>query len=268
MKYLAVALPTFIPPKPLVKTLPLLVAVMVLSLAVVRGVTPSALNQDIAWKLYSGEVLLDGGQYGVDVVDPNPPLVFWISMIVVWFARLLHIKPQLAYDIVVASLVLGSATLCYAALKGWALPGRQRVLIAGLLAVVMAIAAGRDFGQRDHVMAVMVVPYLFVLGNRLDDRPTSFTLGLAAGALAGVGIALKPFFLLMWVIPQTYVALFHRGRPVWNRAENLAILAIHFLYAGFIVASAPEFFTMLPLVFAYHNSYATPIPFLNQGRIL
>lgn len=48
-------------------------------------VTP--FNRDEAHLIEAAGRLLDGGRFGKDVADMNPPHVFWISTIPVWLAR-------------------------------------------------------------------------------------------------------------------------------------------------------------------------------------
>src|SRR5262245_43430143 len=52
-----------------------------------RATDPTRASHDIAWTLHAGASLLDGGHYGVDVIDNNPPLVYWLAAAEVALAR-------------------------------------------------------------------------------------------------------------------------------------------------------------------------------------
>ena len=89
---------------------------------------------------------------------------------------------------------------------------------AMLAAFVLLAAPQADFGQREHVAVIAILPYLLLAGARIEGRAASAGHALAAGALAVPGLALKPFFvvvplvlaLLEWrrgVTPATLVRL-------------------------------------------------------------
>ncbi|MEQ1892586.1 MAG: hypothetical protein ABL998_08605, partial [Planctomycetota bacterium] len=70
---------------------------VVFALLALLGVTRArellTANHDIGWFLHAGEVWLDGGEIGVDVIDTNPPLVVWLSGGEVALARFLGVAP-------------------------------------------------------------------------------------------------------------------------------------------------------------------------------
>jgi len=83
--------------------LPLLVAAIGLAMQ-----QPTALNHDVAWVLDSSRRLLHGGEFGVDVVDSNPPLIWWISSIPMFVAEGLGVAPIPLFRVFVALLALCS----------------------------------------------------------------------------------------------------------------------------------------------------------------
>lgn len=264
-KQMASRLEEFRPNDFIVRALAAFVALQLVALAAIKGVIPSALNQDVAWMLYGGQVLLDGGTYGIDVVDPNPPLIFWVSAVVVAVARLFGTTAQLVYDLGVMGLIVASVTLCHLIYTRRAVSTHEGWLVSVLFAVAMVVPAGRDFGQRDHVTVVMIMPYLFVIGARLDGQQTPRGLQLCAGGLAGIGIALKPFFLLMWLVPEAYVVFHHGLRGIWHRHETMMILATQLLYAVVVVGFAPEYLQMAGQLLGYQDAYTSAIPINNPA---
>jgi hypothetical protein len=45
------------------------------------------INHDVAWYYYAAGRVLDGARLYVDIVDPNPPLVYYLDVPAVWAAR-------------------------------------------------------------------------------------------------------------------------------------------------------------------------------------
>ena len=264
-RLIASRIEVFEPNVSVVRALVVFVALQLVALAIVKGVTPSALNQDVAWMLYGGQVLLDGGIYGIDIVDPNPPLIFWVSAVVVAVARLLGTTSQLVYDLAVMGLIVVSVGLCHLIYTRRAVSRHEGWLVSVLFAIAMVVPAGRDFGQRDHVTVVMVMPYLFAISARLDGQQTPRVWQLCAGGLAGIGIALKPFFLLLWLVPEAYVVFHHGLNGIWRRHETMMVLATQLFYAAVVVSFAPEYLQMAGQLLGYQDAYTSAIPVNNPA---
>ena len=81
----------------------------------------------------------------------------------------------------------------------------------GVALPLLTLAAGYDFGQREHLMAVAALPYLFLAARRIEGVPT----GLRPDARRrrcwpALGFALKPHFLAIPGLVEALVLL-HRG---------------------------------------------------------
>jgi hypothetical protein len=48
------------------------------------------INHDAGWYLYASGAILDGAKIYRDLIDINPPLIFWLNIPPVWLARLLN----------------------------------------------------------------------------------------------------------------------------------------------------------------------------------
>jgi hypothetical protein len=114
-----------------------------------RAAHPGLANHDVGWTVFAGGVLLDGGVFGVDVVDNNPPLVYWLCAGVVALARLLGLPPLSVYYVAALALVFVSVTLLRRLLRvtfesaAW---GDALSLVVGC---GLVIGPGIHFGQRD-----------------------------------------------------------------------------------------------------------------------
>ena len=164
------------------------------------------LNPDVAWLLDAGARWFEGQQLYVDIIELNPPLIF--------------------YDMVLLSAGSWSkagylAGIC-AAIFVSSLWCNRRWLAFGSMTVPALIV----FGQRDHLALIAVLPYL------VRER-RSWPLGVWLFA----GTALKPHLLLIPI----FGALWRRQ---WDSALT-ALVALLLLYAALIVIAHPEYLTAI-----------------------
>ncbi|MGH6899042.1 MAG: hypothetical protein ACREJ5_21260 [Geminicoccaceae bacterium] len=143
------------------------------------------------------------------------------------------------------------------------LPGRQRSGVLVLMLLVLAILPAGDFGQRSHLMVSLALPYLLLSALRLQGgAPCGTAIAAAVGALAGLGFAIKPHYLLL---PATLECLlwWRRRRPSSAfRPETLALAAVLVSYAAAVLLFTPEYLTrVIPYALevyngAYRNSWS------------
>ncbi len=240
--------------------LPGWIALMLGLLVVVAGVWPAVtleLDPDIAWLLHAAGRVLDGGRYGVDVVEVNPPLILWYSMVAVEVARFTGISAPLAYHLIVALLVAGSSaavTLLFRRYPAVAEPG-----LAGWLGLIvlflLALPAGVSFGQREHLAVVLTLPYTVVTGLRLSGVALARPAAVGSGVAAALGFALKPYFLVPLALVEVSAWVSSRFRVGPFRPEALAVAATGLLYAPLALLLHPEWarsaLELAPLYRAY-----------------
>jgi hypothetical protein len=199
------------------------------------------LNHDVAWLLHTAGRVLAGDTLHVDVVETNPPLIIWLNFAPIFLARAAGISEMLAYRVLALLLVA-----CSLMLSGWTLrrirPDRPagRPLILALALFILLPLTGYDFGQREHLMLVLALPYLLMASGRAMGRPIGGSVPWIVGLLAGVGVAFKPHFVLLWVAVEGYLAC-RRGWRAWLRPEALAVAAVAITYAIAVVAITPDY---------------------------
>jgi hypothetical protein len=225
---------------------------------------PSRANHDVAWLLYAGRVLLHGGTYGVHVVELNPPLVLYFSAAVVGVAEAVGVSPLALYNsgtlVLIAALAFGVARL--ASLAG------ARTMFAFALAAVtaaeFALWPGYDFGQRDHLIAILMLPHLLLVsgGRALRERVAMPTRVMLAAACA-FAIALKPHYALAWLAVELVMADKSAGwARAWRellRVENLAIVAAGALYAGALLPVLPAYLEVAQDAYEVYAGYGGPL---------
>ncbi len=203
------------------------------------------LNHDVAWMLYAADRVLAGQRLYVDVVEVNPPLIIWLGLAPIVAARALAISPILSFRLMMLGVLAGSMLLSRWALVRWhpeQSSARRPVLILTMIALLPL--AGYDFGQREHLMLGLFLPYLPLASARAEGRPMGPGMPWVIGLAAGVGIAIKPQFLPLWVAIEAYLAWARRGWHAWPRPEALAVVSVGLSYGVAVLALAPEYLSM------------------------
>ncbi|MCB9864798.1 MAG: hypothetical protein H6820_15695, partial [Phycisphaerales bacterium] len=226
----------------------LLVGVKLLVFALIIVIRPFNITHDCGLLLHAAQRLLDGDVPYVDFLEQNPPLIYYLLAIPVQAARALGANPIPVYLATFWLLVVAS-TLAVRGLLAQAkdvMSSLQRGLL--LLSIVVASECtllAPDFGQREHAFAIAFVPLLVLrwLAYREDLRegdavrvPVLFR--LLIGLCAGIGIALKHHFVLIWLGIEFACVL--RGRR-WRK-----LLAPETLSAGIVLAAYLVHFAFLP----------------------
>ena len=231
------------------------------------------LGPDVSWQLYVAGALLRGARLGRDIIEVNPPLAVWLGIPTVRLAALSGASPGSAHGVFV--LLLG---LC--STLGMAVVGRHLAVLrrpSGLalfcLASALALALQPAFepGQREHLAILLVMPYLLLLAARLERAHVPSPTALAVGLAAGVGFALKPFFLLPLGLG---LLQFWRGRRASDARllpELLGIAVVFIGYALAIAIAAPDWLAAArefwPLYAAYRPATLDDIA-SRQGVVL
>ncbi len=206
----------------------------------------SGLNGDSAWLLYVAGRVLDGARLYVDVVEVNPPLVVWLNLPIVALARLGGMPEAWAYRGFVWGTALLSLWLADRMLRRLSPPPaswRRGALLVALVVVLLGIP-GAYFGQREHLALLLLLPWLFAGAARAGGSGPAPAEAAAIGALAAIGVALKPHYLLLPAGVIAYqLALAPRGRRRVE-PEHAALAAVLVAYALLALLLAPEYLTL------------------------
>lgn len=205
------------------------------------------LNHDVSGILSMAGQMRGGTRLYADIVEINPPLIVWLSIPVSAAAELAHIAPAALFRVLVLALAL--ACIGFA---GMILHGRLNKTVELSLPPVIcysAIAvAGYDFGQREHLAVLLSMPYLATAVLRLNTENTRRSWRLIGAALAAVGFAFKPYFLLVPFLVEGLILLQTR------RLDGSAYVIAGFitLYFAAILIFAPAY---LPLAIMLSKVY-------------
>ncbi|HEU4523811.1 MAG TPA: hypothetical protein VFR62_02260, partial [Gemmatimonadales bacterium] len=200
--------------------------------------------------------ILDGGRLYVDVVEINPPLIVGLNAVTVWVARVLGLSEILVYRVGFTSVLLLllwlSVRLLRELLPADAALHRAVVLV---LAFVLFPLAGSDYGEREHLVLALLLPYVLLATARSLGHGVTRGQGLALGAMAGFAFALKPHFLLL--APAVECLLRSTRRVAWRALlpETLAIAAVLTAYLILIATLTPDYFRLVGLLAGSYSRF-------------
>lgn len=193
---------------------------------------------DIAWLIEASRRWLRGAVLYRDIIEVNPPLIFYETV-----ALSAGFLDQTAFKLGVCVLIALSAFWCLRLQC-------PRVALSALAA--MLIGGMTDFGQRDHLALIFVIPFLLGESGRPPER-------LALGLFAFLGVALKPYFVPIPLAALLVRAALSRSLRPFGSAEALALTISCLAYVGWIIAVHPLYFRyIVPLGREVYWTYRVP----------
>lgn len=218
------------------------------------------INHDEAYLMALAGRLLDGGQFGKDIMDMNPPHVWWISAMPVWLARQTGLRLDVAASVFTVTMAVLSVA-AVARLTATARLGRvPRSLFLFFAALLVLFIPGYDFGQREHWMVLLTLPYIVARGCRLNNSAISPATGAAIGVAACLGFCIKPYFLLVPVALEIWILVRTRRPSLSIRPETIAMSAAGIVYGALTLTYARSYLEIeIPTALLGYWSYNSPI---------
>ena len=171
---------------------------------VLVGLVPQMLSRtlpDIAFPLWAADRMQHGARLYVDILEINPPLFIWLDLPLTWLSRVTGLGAITWYRIATSLLLLVSLAGCW-----WALekgldddPPAYRRLLWVAAAFALLLLPRLDWGEREHLSLALTLPYILLGIARARGKAVSKRGALLTGLAAGIGIALKPHFVLVWL---------------------------------------------------------------------
>lgn len=232
------------------------------------SIAPWVANHDAALHLDIGRMLLEGKRPYIDVIDTNPPMIMYLSVIPAWIAKTfsLHLIPALHLFVVLVLLgsVMGSRALLRRC--GLGLGENLCNIAAGGIAVfswALMLTPDMDWGQREHLYLLLYLPFFYCRWIRWEGGEAGWAASLLAGAAAALGTCIKPHFVVAALSVESIQAL--RGRrlkPLLKPEMALFVggglaYALHFAFLPEEVRAA-FFGRWLPLVARGYVAYDQP----------
>jgi hypothetical protein len=214
------------------------------------GQTATVGASDMAYFLYSAGRLLDGAKLYRDVVDMNPPAIFALNVPIVWLARLVHLPDLLVYRLAAFAVVGGTLLFLRRLLSRYVLRGRpvERRYVLLWLCLILFPLAREDFGQREHLILALLLPYVGLALARLERAPVAPGDALGAGILAGLGLALKPPFALALVAIEASYRWRATGRRWSATPELVAAAGATVAYLAAVLTITPDYIRLVEML--------------------
>lgn len=243
-------------------------AVLAAALAfVLTTVIRSPLKDDVAWLLWVSKKWLQGRELYVDLVEVNPPLVVWLYAIPAGIALWLDLAPKFASTLFFAALLLGSGWWTATLLQGRAPLLDRRLPVFAIISTLLLVLPGVEFGQREHLLAAAVLPYIALFVRALEGEREPRIQATLAGAIAAIGCAMKPSYALALVLVEL-IGILRGHRKL--RLAPLAFVATTGLYGVAVLVFEPDFLTKaVPLALALYGGTDTSVwHILSESRNL
>lgn len=207
-------------------------------------------NVDMSWWLTVSERMLDGQRLYLDILETNPPMPLAIYCLSVVVARVLGIRPEVVVDGLIFILIAASLAWTWHVLRHARLRGRAAAgALAVFAAVLLSILPMYDFGQREHLAAVGMLPAIAVFILRANRESVTAVAAVVAGASTAVVMGFKPYFACAVGLCSLAAALQARDWRVLFAEENWIAAGLVALYGVGVFIFYPEYFTLVyPLV--------------------
>lgn len=210
------------------------------------------INHDVAAILDFTQRWMAGEALYRDILDVNPPLIFMMTRAILEMAAPLGVGAITAVLGAVLTLCAASLALIHR-LRGGMEEGPIEACCLTFALPLLMIAAGYDFAQREHLMIVMAMPYLFLAARRAQGMPTERWLVLTVALLAATGFILKPHFLVVPALLEGYLLLRRGWRASLADVVPWALGGVALAYLGVILLFFPAYVEiLLPLAMAYY----------------
>ena len=214
------------------------------------------ISWDISWLLEAANRLTEGGSYTHNFFEANPPLIIYIYSLAILISPIFGSK-------VFSVLFLNYSIALISILMSYPLLKRICRADSGLLNCLLItlcfaelILPSTDFGQREDLTLMLIMPYLFVCSLRLENQNFKPSFLLACGLMAGVGFSIKPHFIIPLSLIFIWVLYKKRDWKPCFSIENLSILGVMCFYVLSVPFFNPDYFQKIfPLAFHYYLNY-------------
>jgi hypothetical protein len=217
---------------------------LILVMLILTLINPLRVNRDASLHLLIGELLLRGAVPYVDYVEINPPLVHYLHVIPVAIARWIGVNPIPVFLLLIQVLSVWSIAVgVYLLARNAGAPGLRIGAVMALSTTVLDLKlfTVNEFGQREHIFFLLVMPYVILRWLRWRGRLThGSSLGIIVGLAAGVGAYIKPHFLLILLALEVFWSVVE-GRGMFGKGpEVLAVVGLGLGYALWLLLMPQE----------------------------
>lgn len=243
------------PSKRVDDTRPLQIALGILALLTIARLS-GTVDSDVAWQLWIAGRIQAGADLYRDIVETNPPLWFWMALPIERVATLLSLRIESVLIVAIGGTVALSLAATDRLLPE--LDAKRRSLLLSYAAATVFAMPWAHVGQREQIVMIATLPYAALIAARRDLQPVSAILAVGVGIGAGLGFALKHYFLIVPVLLEAWLlaSSLRRWRPL--RPETVAIGGVGLVYAAAILAERDYVELIVPLLGQAYGIFSAP----------
>lgn len=198
------------------------------------------LNPDNAWLAYVADQVAGGKVLHKEIIETNPPLIIYLMLIPAFFADFIGIADYHSFTIFV--FLLSAVSLFYT----YKFSNNTWLNLAVLFMLILYSA--NNFGQREHLFIMLILPYILAVQNNKNSY--------IAWILAAIGFAIKPYYILLWVVIELFFAWQKKdGKSVFC-LRNYIIAVLILIYLIFLFLIEKDYVNeVLPLMLNYYSGF-------------
>lgn len=212
-------------------------------------------SPDVGYLLQAANRMLAGGNYVNEIFETNPPMILYLYFPVCLLAKITKIDYIIVARLYIIFLSVISTGCCYLLLKKIIQPEDRQyniIFICTLFFILLLLPVNAIL-QREHMLLIVLLPYLLAAALALENKPIHPIAAIFIGLFAGVGFALKPFFLLPLCLIESLFIIKKRSLFAWVRIESVMILIVFIVYLSSVCLLQPDYINViLPFTFHYY----------------
>lgn len=214
-------------------------------------------NHDVSWFLVAADRVIAGGRYAEDFYEVNPPLAILLYAPGALLAGVVNSDLYSAflitcYIVVLASILASNRILRHVFPERPELVGFLTVVSTGLLLLLPHY----DFGQREHLVAVLITPFLFASAAEDVGRPMpSRFFFIVVCAAAAIGVFVKFFLVLLPCVIFLLRLARERSLRVLVGADVLTFLFLGLGYIALVLVFFPGWIEVTRSTVAFYGAY-------------
>lgn len=210
----------------------ILIAVLAFYQIYLAVIHPYKIGWDTALHLQAAQLITRGKIPYVDMLDVNPPLIWYIDTIPAFASNIFNLPATLTFSFFLTSIIVYSAAMSlYLLLKSksekelvFAIP-----FVLGL--IVFNFFLRWDIGQREDIFVLLYLPFFLLRWLRWNYKPLdSKPISIIVGVIGGVGICLKPHFLIPSFLVELYFLLDKKNLKALITIETVSAVMVGVVY--------------------------------------
>lgn len=213
------------------------------------------LDNDIAWLSQLAQYWLEGKRYFVDFFETNPPLIIWFYTLPAWLHNHLpgYYKLWLVGYLFVVTTGLWWINLKQMSRLDWG-GKRYYLLMLYALTIIVFVLPVDSLGKRDVLAWLSMLPLVWLLDQRLNNRTIPSLQIIMIALVAGLGMVLKPYFLLPIAAMELCFMVLKGRWLAWLRLELVILFFVGVIYILAVAYLAPHYFgDILPIVWLIYG---------------